>query len=136
MFDKILVPVDGSEPSERAAHIAADLASRCGAEVIVMHVLEGESLYGDRIELEGLAGASDLVDRHVRRMKDSGLNARGEVIPGLCGHAARVILTEADDERIDLVVVGTSAASAWGPPFGRVAEQVLRFARVPILVVR
>ena len=47
MFDKILVPVDGSDASERAAHIAADLASRCGAEVIVMHVLEGESLYCD-----------------------------------------------------------------------------------------
>jgi nucleotide-binding universal stress UspA family protein len=46
MFDKILVPVDGSRASSRAVHVAADLASRYGAEVIVLHVHEHEYLYG------------------------------------------------------------------------------------------
>jgi nucleotide-binding universal stress UspA family protein len=46
MFDKILLPIDGSDASDRAAHIAADLASRCGAEIIVLHVCEREYVYG------------------------------------------------------------------------------------------
>jgi nucleotide-binding universal stress UspA family protein len=33
MFDKILLAVDGSEPSKRAVHMAAELASKLGSEV-------------------------------------------------------------------------------------------------------
>lgn len=136
MFDKILLPVDQSEPSERAAHIAADIASRYGAEILVLHVLEEDYLYGVAVNRESAEQASELVDRHVRRMKDSGLNARGDVAPALRGHAAHAILTMADDEGADLVVIGTRGASLWGRLFGNVAENVLRFARVPVLVVR
>jgi nucleotide-binding universal stress UspA family protein len=136
MFDKILVPVDESEPSERAAHVAADLASRYGAEVLVLHVLEQDYLYGVAVDREASEQASELVDRYVRKMKDSGLNARGDVTPAVRGHAAHAILTIADDEGADLVVIGTHGASRWGRLFGNVPEKVLRFARVPVLVVR
>jgi nucleotide-binding universal stress UspA family protein len=136
MFDKILLPVDESEASDRAAHVAADLASRYGAEALVLHVLEQDYLYGVAVDREASEQASELVDRHVRRMKDSGLNARGDVIPSLRGHAARAILTMADGEGADLVVIGTREASVWGRLFGNVAEKVLRFARIPVLVVR
>lgn len=136
MFDKILLPVDESEPSERAAHVAADVASRYGAEVLALHVLEQDYLYGVPVDRESVEQASELVDRHVRRMKDSGLNARGDVTPALRGHAAHAILTMADDEGADLVVIGTRGASLWGGLCGNVAEKVLRFARVPVLVVR
>ncbi len=71
MFDKIMVPVDGSGASSRAVHVAADLASRYGAEVIVLHVHEHEYLYGVDAAPEKLDEAVDLVDRHVRSMKDS-----------------------------------------------------------------
>jgi nucleotide-binding universal stress UspA family protein len=33
-------------------------------------------------------------------------------------------------------VIGTHGASRWGRLFGNVPEKVLRFARVPVLVVR
>ena len=133
MFDKILLPVDESEPSERAAHVASDLASRYGAEVLVLHVLEEDYLYVDR---EAFGQASELVDRHVRGMKDSGLNPRGDVIRALRGHVAHAILTMANGEGTDLVVIGTRGAPLCGCLFGDVAEKVLRFARVPVLVVR
>ena len=98
MFDKILLPVDESEPSERAAHIAADLASRYGAEVLVLHVLEEDYLYGVAVEREAFQQATELVDRHVRSMKDSGLNARGDVTRAVRGHVAHAILSMADGE--------------------------------------
>ena len=77
MFDKILLPVDGSEIGDGVAHVAADLASRYGAEVIVFHVREQKYVHGVGISPEEFAEATELVDRHVRRMKDAGLSARG-----------------------------------------------------------
>ena len=136
MFDKILLTVDESEPSERAAYVAADLASRYGAEVLVLHVLGEDYLYGVAVDREAFEQASELVDRHVRSMKDSGLNARGDVTRALCGHVDQAIITMADGDGTDLVVIGTRGAPLYGCLFGDVAEKVLRFARVPVLVVR
>lgn len=89
MFAKILVPVDGSGASSRAVHVAADLASRHGAEVIVLHVHEHEYLYGVDAAPEKLVEAVELVDHHVRSRKDSGLRARGAVVSGPFGGTAR-----------------------------------------------
>ena len=79
MFDKIMVPVDGSEASGRAVKFASDLASRYGAEVIVLHVCEHEYIYGVDVLPERLDEATELVDGYVRTMKDAGLSpeARG-----------------------------------------------------------
>ena len=38
MFRKILVPVDGSEHSEKALSLVEELASKFGSEVLVLHV--------------------------------------------------------------------------------------------------
>jgi nucleotide-binding universal stress UspA family protein len=137
MFDKILLPIDGSEASDRAAHIAADLASRCGAEIIVLHVCEREYVYGVDISPEQLEDANELVERHVRRMKDAGQSARGEVVSAAYGRTARGILDLAEDERVDLMVMGTRGLSVWSRLMvGSVAHRVLHSARVPVLVVQ
>jgi len=39
MFTKIAVATDGSSLAEKAVHIAAELAAKCGSELIVLHVL-------------------------------------------------------------------------------------------------
>lgn len=39
MIKKILVPVDGSQPSVKAVELASDLASKYDAEIILLHVL-------------------------------------------------------------------------------------------------
>ena len=137
MFDKILLPVDGSNASDRAAHVASDLASRYGAEIIVLNVPEYELLYGVEAAAEGIQDAADLVDRYVRRMKDAGLNARGEVASALHGGTGREILAVADHENVHLVVMGTHGLSPWRRlVLGSVTNKVLHSARVPVLVVQ
>lgn len=44
MFTRILLPVDGSEHARKAAVVAGDLASRYGAEVVVLHVIDQSRL--------------------------------------------------------------------------------------------
>ena len=39
MFKNILVPIDGSEPSHHAMHVASDIANQYDAKLILAHVL-------------------------------------------------------------------------------------------------
>jgi len=59
MFKKILVPVDGSSHSIKAAELASDLAAKYGAEIILLHVLlRGHMPDGLRRALEVESGPS------------------------------------------------------------------------------
>ena len=39
LFSKVLVPIDGSEPSFHAAHIASNIANKFNSEIIVLYVV-------------------------------------------------------------------------------------------------
>ena len=44
MINRIVLPVDGSDHAVRAAGFAGDLASKYGAEVVVLHVIDRDRL--------------------------------------------------------------------------------------------
>jgi Universal stress protein family len=79
----------------------------------VLHVCERGYVYGVDISLKQLEDANELVERHVRRMKDAGQSARGEVVSAAYGCTARGILDLAEDEGVDLIVMGTRGLSVW-----------------------
>jgi nucleotide-binding universal stress UspA family protein len=135
MFERILLAVDGSEHSERAVPVAADLAFRYGGELVVFHARERDLMSG--VEAESSAEASDLVDRIVRELKDTGVSARGEIVHVSSGGTARAILDAAGDEDVGLIVMGTRGLSDWSRLLlGGVAQKVVHLARAPVLVVR
>jgi nucleotide-binding universal stress UspA family protein len=137
MFEKIVLAVDGSAPSDRATATAADIAKGFGSEIIVLNVRETEIFWRGMAELETVGEASDLVDNTVRRLKDAGISARGEVHPALYGQAARVILELASEEGADMVVLGSRGLSDLaGLVLGSVTHKVLHLAHCPVLVVR
>jgi nucleotide-binding universal stress UspA family protein len=137
MTRKILVAVDGSEPSSRAVDEAAMLAA--GAEVLVLHVREREDLTGPgdgSIELETYDEARELVDPIVARLKDAGVSARGEVSAARIGMVARSIIVTARDEGADLIVAGSRGLSDWRSlVLGSVTHRLLHDAGLPVLVV-
>jgi nucleotide-binding universal stress UspA family protein len=137
MFDRILLAVDGSEPSNRATAATAELAHRLGSEVIVLHVKETEITWVAAVELESGEEAADLVDKTVRMLKDRGISARGELHRTAYGRAARVILETAADADTKMIVMGSRGLSDLaGLVMGSVAHKVLHLARIPVLVVR
>lgn len=132
-FQRILCPVDFSETSGKALQLAERLASASGAEVIVLHVFDLPASYDHpgqtrpidpavRDQLENLRPASPQVKfRHV-------LHA---------GPAGDVICWMAEDQKCDLIVMGTHGRTGlMHLILGSVAEHVLRHARQPVLVVR
>lgn len=137
MFERILLPVDGSEHSRRAVSVAGDLARRYGAEIVVLHAREHELTWGADIDVESAEEARRLVDDVVRELKDAGTDVRGEVVRVPLGDVPRAILDAAKAEGAGLIVMGTRGLSDWERLLlGSVAHKVVHLADVPVLVVR
>src|SRR5689334_891745 len=81
MFEKILLAVDESSSSSRAVPLAAELAERFHAEIVVVEVPDPDPGVDRSPELssETLGGAPPLVDRVVMDLKDAGMSARPEL---------------------------------------------------------
>lgn len=137
MFDKILLPVDGSEPSGRAVDMARELASCLGSEVVVLHVLERLPARSGAMDVETVEEASSVLDSAVAELKDAGVNARGELVRAIYGYEAKAIIEAAELEDARLIVMGTRGLSDLGGlVMGSVAHKVLHLGTRPVLLVR
>ncbi|HXF72542.1 MAG TPA: universal stress protein [Actinomycetota bacterium] len=137
MFGKILVAVDGSEPSARAARLAAQVARMSGGEVVVVHVVEREIGRGAAVEPETTEEAVRLVDETLEAIRAEGASVRGRALPSAIGGVARTILDAAREEGADLIVMGTRGLGDFASlVVGSVTHKVLHGAPCPVLVVR
>jgi nucleotide-binding universal stress UspA family protein len=137
MLGKIVLAIDGSEASQRAVGVAADVARRYGGEIVVIHVRETEFLpRGGAVDVETPFEAMQLIDSVVRLLKDDGLNVRGEVLATAIGRVAPIIVETAQQEDAGLILMGTRGLSDWGGVFlGSVTHRVLHLSEIPVLIV-
>jgi len=148
MYKKILLPTDGSENAKRAAEHALQLGSKSGADIMVLLVIETPRLMGIRsadkaelrtkLEQEGQKAFDD-ISNMLMEIKSEG-KCRKEVKLDLKfkeGSPSDTILKTIDEENIDLVVMGTSGKHGLNRfLLGSVAENTMRSAPCPVLVVR
>jgi len=136
MFERILLAGNRSESSQRAADVAADIAQKYGAEVVVLHIRERHiSKFGGH-EVEQPDGAAELVEALVRTLKDAGVSARGEIQTATTGSIPRVILKAAKEQDAGLIVMGSRRLSEWDELFlESVTHRVLHVAECPVVVV-
>ena len=142
MYKRILVPVDGSETSNRAVVAALQMARENGGRLRLVHALD-ELAY-----LSGYEYSADLLkaarDQGSRVLEDAQLMAKSAGVPvdaKLVETAGRrlgeLVAEEARNWEADLVVVGTHGRRGMSRILlGSGAEQVLRLAPVPVLAVR
>lgn len=139
MFGRVLLAVDGSEASGRAASVARELAKGLGSEVTVFHVREKEVVqWGtDAGTTETADESRELVDRVVRDLKDAGVSAAPEIRTARFGRVAKEIVKLAEELRPGLIVMGSRGLSEFAAlPIGSVAYKVLHATTFPVLVVR
>ncbi len=137
MFERIVLAVDGSEPAQRAVPVAADIASKYGSDVIVVHVLEQQLGRGGPIAFDSTEEATRVADDTAKSLKDVGVSARAEARAAIAGRAAQEIMDLATSEDAGLIVMGSRGMSDWqGLLVGSVAHKVLHLASVPVLIVR
>jgi nucleotide-binding universal stress UspA family protein len=147
MFKKILLAADGSDPSLKAARLAAALARQFDGEVSMLHVFdpavvpvpfagvpdlplsEGEDMgrYAAQVRAEVERKTTPVLEEY---------NVRYTTLQEL-GHPVDRIVSVAQDEKPDVIVLGSRG---WGAVksrlLGSVSDGVLHHAHCPVLIAR
>jgi nucleotide-binding universal stress UspA family protein len=146
-FRHVMVPLDGSSLAAQALPLAADLAERARAELLLVQAVAASiETYPSVAPL----GRPDLMPSEMLRMlrtragqqleqqaamlRDRGLPVAAHVVNG---HAAEAIIDEAARQSVDLLVIAThgySGLKRWA--LGSVTDKVLHAATTPVLLVR
>jgi len=141
VYSKIVVGVDGSEASLRAAEKAADLARSMNASLVLVSVvppptvLLGELMTPEIVDPKPLVdAANEALTRVAEKLRsEKGVEVATRVI---VGEPAESIIEIAEDEKADLIVVGRRGLSRIERLFiGSVTKKVLERAHVDVLVV-
>jgi nucleotide-binding universal stress UspA family protein len=145
MYQRILVPVDGSETATKAMITALQMARDSGGQVHLVHVVEGMTplaadpygaYSGEVIEIMRQSGAKILEDALVLA-KTAGVPADTELFDNFGERLADVVADSVTRFKADLIVVGTHGRRGLGRMIlGSGAEQIIRLAPVPVLVIR
>jgi nucleotide-binding universal stress UspA family protein len=138
MFKHILVPLDGSAMSEAALPVAALVASRAGATLMLIHVVEKNApsaVHSDR-HLVTAEEASGYLDELTSRPPLAGLAVATHVHTAEVRDVARSITEHSDELAPDLVIMTTHGTGGARRLFsGAIAQQVVGHGLTPVLLV-
>lgn len=134
-----LVPLDGSHLAESVLPAVEELAGRCNATVVLLHVLESRApatVHGERHLANGVEAASYLDEISVR-LRARGLSVQCHVHLEREADVARSIAAHASELHADLVVLCTHGTGGLRDLLlGSIAQQVLQHGTLSILLVR
>ncbi len=140
---KILVPVDFSQRSEDALKIAAQIAKKTGAEIILLHLIDLPSnevgMFQEGVPTGPAAivlmeSARDNFERLLSKDYLEGIQVEDFVD---FNKPFEGISEYAEDKNVDLIVMGSHGVTGLDSFFvGSNTEKVVRTSRVPVLVVK
>lgn len=145
MFERILVPVDGSDGALAALELAVELQKKCDSEMLLLCVYRHYSLLEASMSMvnpdrpENLDDsmrqyATEVVESAKKFATEHGSkNLRGFV---KSGQPARTIVNFAKDKGANLIVLGSrGVGDVEGYLLGSVSHKVTSLAHCPTLVV-
>jgi nucleotide-binding universal stress UspA family protein len=148
MYNKIMVSVDGSATSNKALVAATEMARESGgrSRLRLIHVLDEMAYFtgfdpyggqsGELIKIMRETGEKILADA-LAIAQTAGIESDTLLIDKVGERLGETIAEEAINWKADLIVVGTHGRRRVGRMFlGSGAEQIIRLAPVPVLVVR
>jgi nucleotide-binding universal stress UspA family protein len=148
-IERVLVPVDGSPNSLKAAEVAISLAAVYKAEILFVNVIPAPRFsYGSAAVL-GTPGmgldkyyeyaqteSENLVEGMIQLARTNQITARGEVVKS-SESTVQSIVDQAKDYKADLIVIGSRGLSSFKKMLiGSVSSGVLTYSECPVLVIR
>jgi nucleotide-binding universal stress UspA family protein len=144
----ILVPYDGSPPSNRAVEYSLRIATAVGKPSVDVHLLNVQDADANVIDYFR-RDAAEVAARLVLERRDVGgklLEAPAKVIESsgvrvertvLLGDPAAIISSYAESRRCDMLVMGTRGLSpVGGLMLGSVTSRVIHLVDVPVTLVK
>jgi nucleotide-binding universal stress UspA family protein len=148
MYEKILIPTDGSELAEKAVHHGAKLAKHVGASVVIVTVTEMWSALdmaakvdqGKTNPIELYEAAADKSASEILAAAKAISEATGvktETVHIRDREPAEGIIETVGKHGCDLIVIASHGRRGIGRMLlGSQTAEVLAFAKVPVLVLR
>jgi nucleotide-binding universal stress UspA family protein len=146
MYDRILVAVDGSPASTSGLAEAIRIATSTGAGVRLVHVMDAWShtngfetpaVYCEEVLPHMRKEGSRILDDARKRVLEAGLEVSSVLIEKVTQRVAELVVAQASDCGADLIVVGSHGRRGIDRAMmGSDAEQIVRLAPVPVLVVK
>jgi len=141
VYDTILIPFDGTEEAMKAAEHGIGIAAAVGASIHALYVIdlpgtprtvyvrEDEEEMRDRYEEYGEEVTTEISEAAA----DNGVEVETVI---KSGSIREEIVDYAEENDIDLIVMGTAYRGALGAVLGGTAEKVVRTSTVPVTTVR
>jgi len=146
MYEKIMVPLDGSELAECVLPHVEAIARGCASkELVLLRVVEPEKVYigsdyaidpknAAAREVGRIEAAEVYLNEIGSRLSETGLKCKMEAIPG---RVAESLVDYCVKGHVDLIIIAThghSGITRWVR--GSVADKILRSSRIPVMMVR
>lgn len=155
MFQKILVPLDGSDHSLKALEAAAQIAERFSGRITLMHVysVSIQPVMMPEPSSSGSLGMPILTGTEVTKIIEAAQKVGNRILDDgeqriksdkfevkkilLEGHAVQEIMRIATEGNYDLVVIGARGVSHMREILlGSVTDGVIHHVRCPVLVIK
>lgn len=163
MYKKILIPIDGSKPSDKALEHIINLLQQCKKddydnEVIILHVIPdfptpiefekpmrsnktGEMIslsdYIEEMDSIILLKSKEMVYDREKKFESSGLFIKTDVIVEGNGSIANNIIEYANKEKVDMIAIGNVGLGGINKykALGSVSRRVSEMSKCPVLIV-
>ena len=142
---KILVAVDGSNPSFNASNYAIDLAKRYDAELIVLNIVSpvpySQFEYANigrmkEIETIEKEKAQQKLDKVKQKATEKKVSVKTDVLIKYTS-VVKEIVEYAEKMKIDMIVIGSRGVTGFKKLLlGSVASRVVTYSHCPVLVVK
>ena len=146
MYKRILVPIDGSQTATKALQSALQMAKESGGVVRIVHLVDANAYMGSsggflnypRDLPDAMRGSGKkMLEDAANLAQTMGVPAETQLFDTFDGRLADVVSDAAKAWNADLIVVGTHGRRGLGRVLlGSGAEQILRQAPLPVLVIR
>ncbi|MCC2648514.1 MAG: Universal stress protein [Nitrososphaeraceae archaeon] len=149
-FSKILVAIDGSEISMKAAVYTIDIVKKNKSQLIALTVLDISTprrisssfitapTYGLKELEEKRKEAQQWLDKFEKlAAKENNVKFKSEIIEDPISRVGSSIVTYAERENVDLIVIGSRGRTGFKKMLlGSVASDVVTYAHCPVMVVK
>ncbi len=141
MYDKILIPFDGTDEARRGAQHGIELAESVGASVHGLYVVDlpgaPRTVYirDDEEELreEYHAYGEEVTQELCDMAEQAGLECSRAI---KSGSPAQEIVEYAEEEDVDAIVLGSAYQGKFRALMGGTSDKVVRTSPVPVITVR
>lgn len=143
-FSKILVAIDGSEMSLKAAHHGIEFAKKYNSKLIIIHVIHihaaglmytTESAFNQFIE-KSKKESEEWFSTIRKEANEQGIEIKTENIEEMYS-VPGAIIRYAEEENVDVIILGSTGKSGFKRLLlGSVASDVVRYSKCPVFVTK